>query len=78
MMSEGSAEPHSPASSHGDDEDYDSELSPQGTGSPQFIHMSKGEQYENAPNLFLHASRQNIFATLLQLVKEKDDAVSSV
>jgi hypothetical protein len=80
MISEGSdkfAEPNSPASSHGDDEDYDSELSPQRTASPLSIMMTKGEQYDKEPNLFLHASRQNVFATLLHLIKEKDNAVSS-
>lgn len=35
-------------------------------------------RYDNDPNEFLHGARQNIFALLFHLVKEKDNAVSFV
>lgn len=34
------------------------------------------ENYDRDPNKFLHAARKNVFAALLHLIKEKDNAVS--
>jgi hypothetical protein len=71
--------------------DEDSDLTPQMTTSPTSLD-SKGQKttsptslaskrsflYDNDPNKFVHATRQNIFATLLHVVKEKDNAVSAL
>jgi hypothetical protein len=70
--------------------DDDSDLTPQMTTSPTSLE-SKAEMtsptslassrdylYNNDPNKFVHSTRQNVFATLLHVVKEKDNAVSEL
>jgi hypothetical protein len=70
--------------------DDDSDLTPQMTTSPTSLaskaHMTsptclaptRDYLYDNDPNKFVHSTRQNIFATLLHVVKEKDNAVSEL
>ena len=44
--------------------------------SPSEAHGDAAARYDNDPNEFLRGARQNIFALLFHLVKEKDNAVS--
>lgn len=62
-----------------DDEDDDaSDLTPQMTTSPTSLSLASRRSflYDNDPNKFINGTRQNVFATLLHCVKEKDNAVS--
>jgi len=61
-----------------DDEDDASELTPQMTTSPTSLSLASRRSflYDNDPNKFVNGTRQNVFATLLHAVKEKDNAVS--
>lgn len=71
--------------------DEDSDLTPQMTTSPMSLASKEQKTtsptslaskrsflYDNDPNKYIHATRQNIFATLLHVVKEKDNAVSAL
>jgi hypothetical protein len=71
--------------------DEDSDLTPQMTTSPMSLASKEQKAtsptslaskrsflYDNDPNKYIHATRQNIFATLLHVVKEKDNAVSAL
>lgn len=57
--------------------DDDSDVTPQASASPRSPMTSKkqAEQYDNDPNKYLHRARNNVFAALEHLVKEKDNAV---
>ena len=59
-------------------DDGDSDLTPQMTTSPTSLSLASRRSflYDNDPNKFVNGTRQNVFATLLHAVKEKDNAVS--
>lgn len=61
-----------------DDDDDASDLTPQMTASPTSLSLASKRSflYDNDPNKFIHGTRQNVFATLLHAVKERDNAVS--
>jgi len=59
---------------HTDDDDSDSDTMPQRTTSPTSPSWSIAEQYDRSPNTFMRGSRQNVFAMLLHVIKEKDNA----
>ena len=65
-------------SSQSDADDVASELTPQMTTSPTSLSLASRRSflYDNDPNKFVNGTRQNVFATLLHVVKEKDNAVS--
>jgi hypothetical protein len=54
----------------------DSDSTPLMTSSPTSqVQKKVGAAYDGDPNRFLHGARQNVFAALTHLVKEKDNAV---
>lgn len=55
-----------------------SDISPEMTASPtsQSLASRRSFLYDNDPNKFINGTRQNVFATLLHAVKERDNAVS--
>ena len=59
-------------------DDDASDLTPQMTTSPTSLSLASRRSflYDNDPNKFINGTRQNVFATLLHCVKEKDNAVS--
>lgn len=58
-------------------DDDASDLTPQMTTSPTSLSLASRRSflYDNDPNKFIIGTRQNVFATLLHAVKEKDNAV---
>jgi len=58
------------------DNDDASDLTPQMTTSPTSLSLASRRSflYDNDPNKFVNGTRQNVFATLLHCVKEKDNA----
>jgi len=71
------------SATEGSDEapDDETDVTPEMTTSPtsptSFSLASKRSSlYDNDPNKFINGTRQNVFATLLHAVKEKDNAVS--
>lgn len=58
-----------------DDDDEDSDMTPTRATSPILPQLSKAEEYDKSPNTFLNGSRQNVFAFLFHMIKEKDNTV---
>ena len=61
-----------------DESHDDSDMTPLMSTSPTSEASRRSFLYDNDSNTFVHATRQNVFATLLHVVKEKDNAVSII
>lgn len=56
----------------------DSDMTPQMSASPSHSLREVPQPYDKDPNKFLHGARKNVFASLMHVVREKDNAVSQL